>query len=448
MARDLLTDRKVTTAKPQPKEYLLSDGDGLFLRVRPTGAKDWFLVYTFDGARRKMGLGKFGDVALSRAREKADQCRQELTDGMDPKEAAEQRTIQMRAEREAKAARLTISDLFTRWQELELSQRKDKGAEIARAFGKDVLPIIGSLYADEVKRAQVAALLDNVVARGARIVARNMLGDLRQMFGFAIRRGLLENDPTSHMKRDDYGRKVERDRILSEKEIRTLPALIAGAGMYRTSQLAVWIMLATCCRVGELSTAAWADVDMQAKTWRIPPENSKNGKEHIIDLSDFAIGQFVVMQTITGLSPWVLPAKHNEGPVCVKSLTKQIGDRQRDGAPMKNRSPLVDTLKLPGGKWTPHDLRRTGATLMGALGVLPEVVERCLNHTEQNTLKRIYQRHDYRAEMREAWRLLGERLDLLSREDVGNVLTFKSKAAGEKPATAAARQFQASGQPG
>lgn len=95
---------------------------------------------------------------------------------------------------------------------------------------------------------------------------------------------------------------------------------------------------------------------------------------------------------------------------------------------MKNRSPLVDTLKLPEGKWTPHDLRRTGATMMGALGVLPEVVERCLNHTEQNALKRIYQRHDYREEMRAAWHLLGDRLDLLTRVDADNVLTFKRAA--------------------
>lgn len=85
----------------------------------------------------------------------------------------------------------------------------------------------------------------------------------------------------------------------------------------------------------------------------------------------------------------------------------------------------MDALKLPGGKWTPHDLRRTGATLMVGLGVLPEVVERCLNHVEANRVKRIYQRHDYRAEMCHAWQLLGERLDLLTRQDAGNVIPIK-----------------------
>ena len=438
MARDILSDRKATTAKPKDKEYLLADGDGLFMRVRPAGAKDWMLVYTFNGARKKMSLGQFPDVTLARAREKADECRIELADGVDPKEAVTQRVTIERAEREAKAARMTINGLFTRWHELDLSRRKDKGAETTRVFNKDVLPVIGGMYSDEVKRAQIASLLDTVVARGARIVARNLLGDIRQMFGFAIRRGLLENDPTSHMKRDDYGSKVERERVMTEAEIRALPGLINKAKMSLTSEHAIWIMLATCCRVGEISQAAWDDVDLEAKQWRVPAENAKNAKEHVIDLSEFAVRHFEAIKTMTGTKTndqgeevpgeWVLVAKHNDGPVCVKSLAKQIGDRQREAEPMKNRTPLIDSLKLPGGKWTPHDLRRTGATMMGALGVQSEVIERCLNHKEQNTLKRIYQRHDYRVEMRAAWLLLGDRLALLTRGNAENVVTFQQAA--------------------
>lgn len=91
---------------------------------------------------------------------------------------------------------------------------------------------------------------------------------------------------------------------------------------------------------------------------------------------------------------------------------------------MKGRAcvELSNTLVLVGGRWGPHDLRRTGATMMVALGVLPEVAERCLNHTEQNRVKRTYQRHSYESEMRGAWRILGERLELLTC-GVGNVVT-------------------------
>ena len=90
---------------------------------------------------------------------------------------------------------------------------------------------------------------------------------------------------------------------------------------------------------------------------------------------------------------------------------------------MSGRSKQTNSLALAGGKWTPHDLRRTGATLMAELGVLPDVVERCLNHTEQTKMKRIYQRSQYEAAMREAWQKLGTRLSMLNNKS-DNVVTL------------------------
>lgn len=79
---------------------------------------------------------------------------------------------------------------------------------------------------------------------------------------------------------------------------------------------------------------------------------------------------------------------------------------------------------LPGGKWTPHDLRRTGATLMGSLGVHGDVIEKCLNHKEENKLKRVYQRQELKAEQAHAWRVLGDRLELLI-GDNSNVIPIR-----------------------
>ena len=116
--------------------------------------------------------------------------------------------------------------------------------------------------------------------------------------------------------------------------------------------------------------------------------------------------------------------------VCEKTVTKQVGDRQRLGRkPMSGRSIHTDALVLVGGKWTPHDLRRTGATLMAELGAMPDVVEKCLNHTEEKKVKRIYQRAQYEGHMRSAWQLLGERLKLLTVKAQGtsnNVVTLKA----------------------
>lgn len=192
--------------------------------------------------------------------------------------------------------------------------------------------------------------------------------------------------------------------------------------MLHTTEAAIWIMLSTCCRVGELSQARWEHLDLAKQTWFIPGSNTKNAKDHNVFLSDFANAQFQALKILTGNSDWCLPARDDRGHVCLKSITKQIKDRVRH-EPLSNRTKATGALLLSGGAWTPHDPRRTGATLMGELGVMGEVIERCLNHVEQNKLKRIYQRHELKAEQRDDWRRLGDRLALLlTTEELGNVV--------------------------
>lgn len=426
MATNLLNDRKIKLAKPANKEFLLSDGRGLYLRIRPNGAKDWLFIYTFAGKRHKMGLGSFETVSLATARSEADKAQDSIAQQIDPQLNQQKLVAEQTAQREsleAKKARLTVIELFGRWEKQELKGRKDNGAEVRRSFEKDVFPSLGTVAVEEITRTMVVAMLDRVVARDAPIVARNLLGDIRQMYGFAIVRGIVEHDPTSRLKRDDFGKKVERDRILAEAEIKALPGKLMAARMADSSTAAIWIMLSTCCRIGEISRARWEDVDLDGLTWRIPQENAKNAKAHTVYLSPFALRQFKVLKPLAGASPWVLPARWTDQHLCVKSLAKQIGDRQRgDKPPMKCRSLNIHALELPGGKWTPHDLRRTGATMMGMLGVRPDVIEKCLNHVEQNKVVRIYQRQKLEAEQAEAWRLLSDRLELLLRKDVENVV--------------------------
>jgi integrase len=110
-----------------------------------------------------------------------------------------------------------------------------------------------------------------------------------------------------------------------------------------------------------------------------------------------------------------------------KSVTKQIGDRQTD-KPLSKRTPLTASLALPGRKWTPHDLRRTCSTLMVELGVSPDVAHLCTYHLEQDRIKRTYNRSRQQAAQTEAWRLLGERLDLLTRADAYNVVVLRRTA--------------------
>ena len=445
MATNQLSDLQIRKAKPKDKEYLLTDGQCLYLRVRPDGSKDWMFIYRFgpEGKKRKISFGSLDDLPLASARLRRNECRESIKQGIDPQLLRDQREAEQEAQRQAMAAhnvRLTVKELFLRWERVELSGRKDGGKEVRRSFEKDVLPAIGDLASEDVKRATIAAILDTVVERGARILARNLLGDLRQMFGFAIKRGLIENDPTSHLKRNDFGMKVERERVLAEAEIKALWKALPIAGMTKANQLALSIQLGTACRIGEILQARWEHVDLEAGTWRIPAANAKNAREHTIALSEFALVRFQSLNAITGTKknaqgedvacPWVMPARLTESHVDLKSITKQVADRQRgEKDAMSKRSTSGKALILSGGQWTPHDLRRTAATMMVQLGAAPDVVERCLNHVEQNRMKRIYQRHDYAAEMKQAWQLLGQRLELLACEDAANVVTIHPRAA-------------------
>jgi integrase len=259
-------------------------------------------------------------------------------------------------------------------------------------------------------------------------MAKMILALMRQMFRFAVDRDIIEFDPTASIRKAKIGGKdVERDRTLSELEIRALARQLPDANLLKSTECAIWIGLSTMCRIGELSKAKFSDLDFNAKTWTIPESNSKNGRAHTIYLSDFALQQFKILKIIASSDTWIFPNRDNSTHVCDKSITKQIGGRQSEEI-LSNRSKNNQALVLTGGKWTPHDLRRTGATIMGNLKVAPDVIEKCLNHTEENKVKRIYQRQELKAEQAEAWRLLGDRLNLLVNMDSSNVVPLQKIA--------------------
>lgn len=236
----------------------------------------------------------------------------------------------------------------------------------------------------------------------------------------------------------DHDYEEQRDRLLSPDEIRELrdifarlerdyDALPAGqkySGIRPVNprvQCAVWICLSTLCRIGELLKSEWRYVDLDKGTWFIPAEATKGHKgkrqDHHVFLSPFALNQFKRLKEETGHTPFCFPSKDEKNHVDTKTVSKLIGDRQ---CRFKNRSkPLAgrhndDSLVLnkgTRGEWTPHDLRRTGATMMQELGVTLEIIDRCQNHLLGGSkVRRHYLHHDYAKEKTEAWGLLGERI--------------------------------------
>ena len=217
------------------------------------------------------------------------------------------------------------------------------------------------------------------------------------------------------------------------------PLALPLCGLQTRFAAGVWLILSTGVRVGELIGATWADadqdpadlrsigeradvkvgfVDLEQNTWHMPV--TKNQRSHTIHLSDFARAQFKQLQALpksmsdntASLSPWVFSNDAGDGPVGVKTLGKQLSDRQREAeVPLRGRSKATSSLSLPGGRWTAHDLRRTAATLMATLGVSGDVIDECLNHVIESRVRRTYIRDRRVEQQRQAFDALGKSLD-------------------------------------
>lgn len=435
MALNKLTDLKLRNLKPSIIEQNIADGGGLFIRVRAEadgGSVSFRLAYRFEGKQRWLTLKA---ATLADARAGRDEYKAMVKQGLDPaletKLNNERNRAAQLAEQAALAkqqARITVLELFERWMATDLRSYKDGGKSIRRMFEKDVLPTLGALAVEDVRKGHITSVTDALLTRGVNRMARMVFSLMRQMFRFAVDRDIIEADPSAAIRKAKIGSKeIERERVLSEDEIRELTRKLPGANLLKTSECTIWIMLSTLCRVGELLKSRWEHLDLDAGTWMIPAENSKNKKPHLVNLSDFAAQQFRILERLKGSDKWIFPNRANTNHVCDRTIAIQVKGRQTDKI-HSNRSQANTALMLPGGNWTPHDLRRTGATMMTALGVLPEIAERCLNHTEENKMKRIYQRHSYENEKRAAWQLLGERLEILT-SDTSNVVTLPRRSA-------------------
>ncbi|NWA89924.1 tyrosine-type recombinase/integrase [Pseudomonas sp. D8002] len=412
--------------------------------------------YKLGGTKRDHRLGSWPTKTLSQIRAERDEARASVAKGIDPTTARKAAKIEVQsavAATIAEAERLaaenkTVIDLFEEWMRDGVS-RQDGNAELRRSFSKDVLPIIGEKPLRDITEKDLLTVLRSIKARGLNRTLVIRSNDIGQMLRWAEKRKpwrtlMADGNPANLVdvkKLLDHNYQEQRDRLLSNTEIRELQqifirlardydALPAGrkyAGIRPVNsrvQCAVWICLSTLCRIGELLKSEWRHVDLESGTWLIPAEATKGHKgkrqDHHVFLSSFALNQFKRLREETGHTPFCFPSKDERSHVDTKTVSKLIGDRQ---CCFKNRSkPLSgrhhdDSLVLSQGnkgEWTPHDLRRTGATMMQELGVTLEIIDRCQNHLLGGSrIRRHYLHYDYAKEKIEAWRMLGERLEFI-----------------------------------
>lgn len=450
----VLTVKELEAIRPDQDGETFTMGDGMqglvIARAQGVSIKvSW--RYKIDGKQRRIVLGTWRKgESLKAFRDMRDSMQAELRRGIDPIEkgradrlneaaalAESKRAASNRLEAERLLnARQTVQELFSAWEAAALKTRADKGAEVRRSFTADVFPLIGDIAAQDIQRVHVNRIILEIGKRATPErdmvrTKRKTLADIRQMFDWAVDQELIATNPTANIKKHKLGKDGERDRVLSEGEVVELFKKLPLSGLHEISRTALMIQISTMCRIGELLAAEWAHVDMDRGQWTIP--ETKNGKKFTVDISPFALIQFETLKRLTGKTPWLIPNSSLTGPIDPKAITKQTADRQRGNAePLAGRTQQTDSLSLSGGQWRPHDLRRTGATMCAELGALPDVIERCLNHTVSERMKRIYQRAQYGGHMREAWHTLGARLEILQLQAMGlaeNVATLNKKVA-------------------
>ena len=298
-----------------------------------------------------------------------------------------------------------------------------------------------------------------MVKRGVHRQTVRTYNDIVQMFAWAEKRKpwrslMADGNPAELLEIEkilpsDSAVDKPRERVLSAEELRELRDIFEGmAAVYaalpagqkygtarplkKESQLALWICISTACRIGELLMARWEHVNLDTREWFVPADNTKTSVDWRVYLSDFACRQFKALKELTGDTPYCFPARtaKAEAPaqhVCVKSVSKQVGDRQTQfknrSGPLKNRRNDNSLVLAQGtkGEWTPHDLRRTAATMMQALGVLPDIIDRCQNHVLAGSrVRRHYMHHDYADEKRAAWAKVGQRLETIFNNRLGD----------------------------
>jgi len=418
----LLSSLRVERIPYSDSEQMYNDGGGLYLRVRPNGAKEWTFRYTspITQLRHKQSLGSYQDTNLKQARVLASQKRTLLDSGLDPLIEADKQ-IQNEAKALAERKRQikhSVYNVFMDWKEVELQNRKDKGEEIKRTFEKDVFPVIGDKPINEVTKDDIKLVLERPLKRKAKSMANKLLANLKQFFGYADDEELISLDPTRRLIKGRVGgREPPRKRYLDEKELLQLKELLPKAELRDEYQAIIWFLLATGCRVYEVLRAEWEHIDFQKRVFYIPSEHSKNTDPHKIYLSNFAFKQLSILKE-TKTTDWIVPNRTSDGPITRQVLTKQVTDRQQKPS-VKNRVSNPQALVLPKGRWVIHDLRRTAGTIMQELGVLPHIIKKCLNQKIEDRIIETYQRALLIQEQKEAFEKLGQYLtDIGSRKNI------------------------------
>lgn len=378
----------------------------LLVRNRADGkpSRTWLHRIKVKGGDSFLLIGHFPETSLEQARDTIRQQRELLSKGIDPKRAAPRRqavrsTQTLSAAAAAAGGARSIEFLAQEFMERYIKPGRIRPDYVQAILNKDVLSAWKARDARTIKPREVIELLDGIVERGSPVAANRTAAVVAQLFKFGLHRAIVEDSPVKLLVQPG-GKEKPRQRVLSDDELKAfLKNPLACTRQPRLAHV-ITILLLTGQRRGELAAAKWRDIDFKTMTWRIPPENSKTGRETLVPLPAWAAREFEQLKKAAGRSPWVLPGTDPANPIEPKLLTR---------GPAK----CAKRFKEAGiAAFTLHDLRRTCRTGLARLKIAPHIAELCLGHS-LGKIAQTYDTHGYLDERRAALELWSKRLEKL-----------------------------------
>ena len=402
-----LTDTAIRKAMPGPKTRKLSDGKGLYLELSPAGGRWWRLKYRIAGVEKRISLGTYPETSLKAAREKMEEARALVAQGIDPsqaRKAAKQEAAHQDEQAQREAQGLPLHGSFESVAREWFDTRKDEWAttyakKIFRRLEVDVFPWLGKLPVPNITPPMVLDMLRKAENRGAIETAHRVLETCGQVFRFAVATGRIESNPARDLK--DALRKPMVQHFAAITDPQRFGELLRAIDSYRGTPVvcaALRLMPLMLLRPGELRQAQWDELDLPAATWTVPAARMKRekvgkiyGKPHIVPLPRQAVAIFEALKPLTEHSPYVFRGE--------RSAQRPMSDAAINAA--------LRTLGFSADEVTGHGFRASARTMIvERLGIAEPVVEAQLAHSVRDNLGRAYNRTEFmqeRVRMMQQW---------------------------------------------
>ncbi len=383
-----LTDTAVRQAKRHEKPRKLADERGLFLLVQPNGSKWWRLKYRVLGKEKLLSLGVYPDVSLSQARQRREDARKLIAEGVDPSVNRQaQKAASM--ERSANSFEVVAREWFTKFRTKWVDSHSDK---IIRRLERDVFPWIGGRPIAEVSAPELLKVLRRIEERGAVETAHRASQNCGQIFRYAVATGRAERDPSGDLRGALASPQATHHAAITDpKQLAAMLRAIDGYEGSLVTRSALQLAPQFFVRPGELRAAEWEEFDLDGGVWNIAGAKMKTREPHIVPLSKQAVKILRDLELLTGSSKYVFPGART------------------NGRPMSNVTvnAALRRLGFASDVATGHGFRATARTILDEELSFPvDWIEHQLAHAVKDPNGRAYNRTAHlpqRRQMMQAW---------------------------------------------